>query len=431
MKRSALLLILFVCGSAHAQYATVQFATDALSVQEGQTGVTLGVQVDGPGNFGGVGIQTQDGTATATEDYTSISTFLFWEGSDSSEKFLTIQTVDDGPGEGDETFTVAMVSEDGLTIGSPSSVEVTITEGGGVTARFVLPDGIPANPLGDYWIPVAGGQDLPVLLRLSEVPATAVTVNYLVGDDPTVHSVEFDDIQERTVVIASPEQPANGQLASQHIRIVDTPSAKRELEYDEFLAAHFWAIESTEECVSCALHVVLALLGYVDCEFFCSLSFGYSCDSAKLASPSMIPTLRRYRDEILTPTTGGNYFSELYTELSGELIGAIFKRPRTLYDIWQASGAWIAAFDDLLDGTGAMTVTPAMEVDLIAIVNQLRADGSANLDSRLDEELTRLLDGGSLNGMSIADFQQRVEESGASVSVEETSWGGLKARFGN
>jgi len=195
MRRALLVILLTASGSAHAQFATVRFVTDQFAVLEGQQGFTLGIQLDGPGNNGGVGVLSQDGSATAGEDYTQISELLLWQGDDSGEKFVTIETVNDGPGEGDESVTLHLMYEDGLTVGSPSSVDITISEGGGVTAAWVLPDGILPNPSGDYWVPAAGGVDIPLLLRLSEIPSTLVTGNYVVVDDPTLHTVGLNDVQ--------------------------------------------------------------------------------------------------------------------------------------------------------------------------------------------------------------------------------------------
>ena len=99
-----------------------------------------------------VDISTVEGTATGDEDYESNSATLVWESGDSSAKTFTITMIQDTMAEGSESFQLVL-SEPlfGATLGSPSTMSVTIQDDGGETLALASLAGPAGAP------PVSGG----------------------------------------------------------------------------------------------------------------------------------------------------------------------------------------------------------------------------------------------------------------------------------
>jgi len=108
---------------------TLQLSAATYSVAE--NGGTLTVTVNRVGDSAGVAsvnYATADGTATAASDYTALpaTVLSFVEGE--TTKTFDVTILNDLTYEGNETFTVALSSATGATLGTPSSAAVTITE---------------------------------------------------------------------------------------------------------------------------------------------------------------------------------------------------------------------------------------------------------------------------------------------------------------
>lgn len=116
---------------------TIQFTSPTLTVAESGAFATITASRTG-GTDGSVGVSyaTSNGTATAGppcnapgSDYNSATGSLVWGPGDAVDKFFTFPICDDADFEGDETVNVTMSSPTGgATIGTPSSVVVTITD---------------------------------------------------------------------------------------------------------------------------------------------------------------------------------------------------------------------------------------------------------------------------------------------------------------
>ena len=75
---------------------------------------------------------TVGGNAIAGDDYTGIvPTTLNWADGDANPKFVEISIVDDGFGEGDETFTLTMNNPTGAITGAADKFTATIQDSNG------------------------------------------------------------------------------------------------------------------------------------------------------------------------------------------------------------------------------------------------------------------------------------------------------------
>ncbi len=112
------------------QPQTVQFNASALNVPESGSGVNVIVNRTG-GSVGAATVDyaTVDGTATQKGDYTiKLGTLKFADGETS--KIIPVPIINDAYVEGDETFTVTLSNPTGtgVSLGSPSTVTVTIMD---------------------------------------------------------------------------------------------------------------------------------------------------------------------------------------------------------------------------------------------------------------------------------------------------------------
>ncbi|MGE0639352.1 MAG: Calx-beta domain-containing protein [Thermoanaerobaculia bacterium] len=114
------------------------------SVSEGAGNITLTVQRTG-GDDGAVSVNYEtvnNGTANTPSDYIQTNGTLNWADNDDNNKTFQVPIVDDSDVEGNQTFSVQLVSPGGgASLGSPSVVTVTIndndsTPGSPGTVRF-------------------------------------------------------------------------------------------------------------------------------------------------------------------------------------------------------------------------------------------------------------------------------------------------------
>lgn len=108
---------------------SIQFSASAVSVNEGAGTVILTVnRTDGAASGVTVNYATQNGTATAGQDYTTTNGVLSF-GAGEASKPITVPITNDTSVEGNETFSVNLSSPaGGATLGSPASVTVTIVD---------------------------------------------------------------------------------------------------------------------------------------------------------------------------------------------------------------------------------------------------------------------------------------------------------------
>lgn len=122
--------------------STVQFSAPTVTVSEGARTLVLSVIRVGPIDAAAtVRWSTANGTATAGQDFgtaartTQYAGTISWRAMDGAAKTISIPILDDTLPEGTETFTVTLSSPSvGITLGSPSTTTVSITDNDGGSA---------------------------------------------------------------------------------------------------------------------------------------------------------------------------------------------------------------------------------------------------------------------------------------------------------
>lgn len=167
-----------------APAGTLQFSSSNFSVNENGTSVQITVTRTG-GSNGAVGISytTSNGTATAGNDYTSVSGTLSWTNGDIANKTFTVNITNDTLDESNETFTVSLSNPTGgATLGSPSNAIVTINdEDNPPTVQFQT-----GSSNGNESVSPA-----QFTVNLSTVSGQTVTVNYVTANGTAVAGSDY------------------------------------------------------------------------------------------------------------------------------------------------------------------------------------------------------------------------------------------------
>lgn len=113
---------------------TLQFAQSTLSVPEAGGPINVAVtRTGGSGGAVGVTYGTANGTAISSVNYTASSGVLSWSDADTASKTFSVPILNDKMAPGNKTFTATLSSPSGgATLGSPSTITVTITDAGAV-----------------------------------------------------------------------------------------------------------------------------------------------------------------------------------------------------------------------------------------------------------------------------------------------------------
>lgn len=107
----------------------LQFTASTLSVSESAGNAVVSVsRTGGSGGAASVNFVTSGATATAGTDFTGQAGTLNWANGDSANKTITVPIVNDTLVEGNETFTVALTSPAGATLGATTTITVTIVD---------------------------------------------------------------------------------------------------------------------------------------------------------------------------------------------------------------------------------------------------------------------------------------------------------------
>jgi hypothetical protein len=194
-------------------------------------------------------------------------------------------------------------------------------------------------------------------------------------------------------------------------------------------AIGMYEIADAIACVMCAMLGVGYDVNTADesCPFYCPSFF---CkDSSKLAFPDPGLVLQEYRDQILTATPEGQFYIDLYNELSPSIVHTMFEQQELYHQFRAARNEWSLAFQALVDGTGdGFEVLPTMQANLSVILDTLEGSSHAPLVEAVQRERSRLmLD--SITGLTMAQLQERLETLGGGVPTGGVSWGSLKANY--
>jgi hypothetical protein len=123
----AAILVQFVIVNAWA--GELSFTSTTASVEENASTLTITVLRTGDvSSAASISIASTDGTAKSPEDYTAISSTLNWAAGSSDSKTVDIAISDNNIVADDKVFTLALSSVTGDTIGSNSTMAVTIVD---------------------------------------------------------------------------------------------------------------------------------------------------------------------------------------------------------------------------------------------------------------------------------------------------------------
>lgn len=230
----------------------VQFAEAAYSANENSGRITISVaRLEGGSGAISVRYSTRDGSAGAT-DYTPSTGLLEWADGDTGLKSFDVPLVDDGLGEGNETFEV-LLSEatGGATLGSPSSSTVTILddEPAGGTLEFTASAYRAGEGDGTARIVARrnGSGSGTVSVTYATRGGSAGTGDYVVAtgtlvwqdgdtsdkffDVTIVDDAEIDPDETVGLVLENPSGAQLGSIASATLTITDNEAAGGSLEF--------------------------------------------------------------------------------------------------------------------------------------------------------------------------------------------------------
>ena len=133
--------------------------------------------------------------------------------------------------------------------------------------------------------------------------------------------------------------------------------------------------------------------------------------------------------KVLASTAAGQYYSDLFYQLSPEINQAVIASPTFLVRLWIAKDEWLAGLQALVDGQGdQFVITPAMQSSLDALLDTFESVGSSSLASTIAFERTRL-GLGAIGGMTMTQYQTQVETLGGPTAVRPTTWSAMKAAY--
>lgn len=109
--------------------ARVEFSGPAFSVPENAGSVVIDIVRTGRIDVAiDVDVSTSDGTATALQDYTPNSVTVSWAAGDGAPKTFTVDILDDGLLEGDETVILSLSNPVGARLGGQATATLTILD---------------------------------------------------------------------------------------------------------------------------------------------------------------------------------------------------------------------------------------------------------------------------------------------------------------
>jgi C4-type Zn-finger protein len=223
---------------------SARFSASSYSGSEGQS-VTVSIQrAGGSAGSGSVRVVTASGTAISGTDFTAVSQTVTWASGDATTKTVSVPLLNDQIVEGTETFTVRLENASGVSLGSPSSATVTITDTTAAAApgkvRFSS-SSYSGSEGGTVSVAVrrVNGSDGAASVRVVSVSGTATsgsdfgaisqTVSWA-GGDATTHTVTIQLLSDQsvegnetfTVRLENPTGVSLGSPSSATVTITDT-----------------------------------------------------------------------------------------------------------------------------------------------------------------------------------------------------------------
>ena len=233
---------------ANTPNGTIQFASPTYFVNEPDGTVTL--QIDRVGGSAGeltADIQTFDGTATITQDYTGIPTplTLTWSDGNTTSKTVTLPIINDALAEGDEDFTMTLTATNPDWLGINDVATVTIVDfdpTGPGQARLMSPSYTVAEDAGLVTLEIVrvGGSTGQLTIDVQTFDGTAtlsqdysgipapVTLTWADGDTtaksvtiPIIDDTIFEGDETFTMTIASTNPDWIGTPNEATVTIID------------------------------------------------------------------------------------------------------------------------------------------------------------------------------------------------------------------
>lgn len=221
-------------------FDTVALTTATLAVEEDEGSVNIVVRRSGgEGSSASVNYSITRGTASLTEDISpaSLTGQVSWDvGETTRNRTIRIPVVDDDEVEADETFVVTLTGADGVTLGTPAAVTVTIIDDDVLslpgTVQFTRSNASVNEDDGSLTVNVTrtGGRDGAISVDVSTRAGSAsagndfdpvsTTLSWAAGDvsSRTVSiPIEFDtdvEVAETFTVVLSNAEPGNEVIGS-------------------------------------------------------------------------------------------------------------------------------------------------------------------------------------------------------------------------
>ncbi len=297
-----------------------------------------------------------------------------------------------------------------------------ITQGPPSEVGFALGRAFPLDD-GNYHIYGLEGQVAQVPMQLNNPPVSALSVGFVLDfDGETLNdTVEFSagGGMIATTSFTAPDLPPDpdpnvvdsddlfvGSLAFDGVPPELTAVAPTTVGYAvvrELFAAGRGGIGVGVECI------------YV----YACLVFNRHCDKIDESAPrgsspqldafvAGADLLRAFRDQELSTSISGNYYTNRYYQFGSEFAAATFRDPTLVYDVVIGANQWQPAFDSLVNGDGSFLITQ----DLVNIGNEILDgwidNGSPALAELVATERARL-DFHNAAGLTMAQFQAVME----------------------
>jgi hypothetical protein len=183
--------------------------------------------------------------------------------------------------------------------------------------------------------------------------------------------------------------------------------------------------------IPCGIDWLCALGAFLGWHFMseCYPSSSGGAPIANSGAPLFVPTLQRYRNEILSATPTGLYYIGVYDTHSPDIILAMAASRTLAPRIFLKRTAWLEGLDALVNGQGAQfVVSQEMQDDLLELLGDFEAAGSPGLAGMIAFERGRLqLD--TIAGSTMSEFQDQIETLGGPTAVENRSWGDVKRLY--
>jgi hypothetical protein len=371
----------------------------------------------------------EPGVGTADlDDYVDTGGFALWQRFESGIRNFYFEVREDSDVEPDETVYVDLVpSTNGLyVLGERTRCEVVILNDDGELRPYF-------EALPPYRLNLSGAaiqladedETVELNVRINAPAPAGYSASYQVDGGPILSLPFSEGSTSAALLIGPPPTPLEGFLHGQReIELIDPVIARRDAPFRRTIVG--W-MQVADDCFACAVQGAIWAMGGAE-------EFPYACTrlprAAAAPEDALIPALQDYRDNVLATTDAGQFYITLYSDLSPALYRESFRNPWLFFELLDARTEWGSGFAALASGTGNnYVISPSMQGSLTRILDHLETSGDAAILEAVQRERTRLmLD--AVEGLTMDQFQNRLETLGGRVRVENTSsLSTLKTRY--